>query len=100
MIHPIPIALFDVGGQELIVIFFAILLFLGPKKLPELARALGKAKSEFNKASREFQDEIERAAQLPDSHSSSDAPKLQAPEATIPNGSSPNEASDSQKKIT
>lgn len=62
----LPLAIFDVGGQELIVIFLAILIFLGPKKLPELARALARARNEFNKATREFNEQIEKAANAPE----------------------------------
>lgn len=35
---------------ELLIIFFVILILLGPKKLPELARAIGQAVNEFRKA--------------------------------------------------
>lgn len=38
------------GGQELILIFLAIIFFFGPSKLPEFARALGRASGEFKKA--------------------------------------------------
>jgi sec-independent protein translocase protein TatA len=47
-------------GPELIVILVIVLLLFGAKRLPELARGLGKAKSEFQKASREVTEEIER----------------------------------------
>ena len=46
-----------VGGQELFVIFIVALILFGPKKLPELARSLGKAVAEFNKAKNEFSRE-------------------------------------------
>jgi len=44
------------GGMEWLIVLaiVAILLLWGPSKLPELARAVGKAKGEFDKASREF----------------------------------------------
>jgi sec-independent protein translocase protein TatA len=44
------------GGMEWLVVvaIVAIILLWGPSKLPELAKALGKAKGEFDKASREF----------------------------------------------
>jgi sec-independent protein translocase protein TatA len=48
------------GGPEIILLFLVILLLFGAKKLPELARGLGKAKSEFQKASDEAEKEIKQ----------------------------------------
>ena len=49
------------GMQEMIVIFVIILLLFGAKKLPELARGVGKSMGEFKKARDEFEHEITRA---------------------------------------
>ena len=43
---------------EMIMIFVVILLLFGAKKLPELARGLGKSMGEFKKAKEEFETEI------------------------------------------
>ncbi|HEX4084699.1 MAG TPA: twin-arginine translocase TatA/TatE family subunit [Chthoniobacteraceae bacterium] len=48
--------LFNLAGPDLIVILLIVLLLFGSKKLPELARGMGQAVKEFNKA----KDEIER----------------------------------------
>ena len=40
----------------MVLVILAVLLLWGPSKLPELARALGRAKGEFEKASREFRN--------------------------------------------
>ena len=40
------------GGWELIIIFIVILLLFGAKRLPDLAKGLGKGISEFRKAKR------------------------------------------------
>ena len=40
----------NIGWMELIVIFCVVLLFLGAKRIPEVARALGKASREFKNA--------------------------------------------------
>lgn len=49
------------GGPELVVIFVVILLLFGAKKIPELARGLGKSMGEFKKARDEFEREITKA---------------------------------------
>ncbi len=49
------------GGTEWIVIFLAILLLFGAKRLPELAKGLGKSIREFKKATSEVEDSIRDA---------------------------------------
>ncbi len=51
----------NLGGQEMIIIFVVILLLFGAKKIPELARGLGKSMGEFKKAREEFEREITKA---------------------------------------
>ncbi|MBC7979101.1 MAG: twin-arginine translocase TatA/TatE family subunit [Armatimonadetes bacterium] len=50
-----------IGGPEMIMIFVVVLLLFGAKKLPELARGVGKSMGEFKKAREEFEHEITRA---------------------------------------
>jgi sec-independent protein translocase protein TatA len=52
------------GGSEWLLIFLAILLLFGAKKIPELARGLGRGIREFRDASREIKREIESEASL------------------------------------
>ncbi len=47
------------GMQEMIVIFLMVLLLFGAKKIPELARGIGKGMGEFKKAKQEFEREIQ-----------------------------------------
>jgi len=49
------------GYPEMVVIFLIILLLFGAKKLPQLARGLGKSMGEFRKAKDEFEHEITKA---------------------------------------
>jgi len=53
--------MFGLGGGEIILILFIILLLFGAKKLPELAKGLGKGINEFKKASNEIKEEVEKA---------------------------------------
>ena len=46
----VPFLLFlDVGGGELLLILIAVFLLFGPKKIPEIARGIGKEMHEFQK---------------------------------------------------
>ena len=53
----------SVGWQEMVVIFVVALVLFGPKKLPELGRTLGKAITEFRRASNELKSTFEREMQ-------------------------------------
>ncbi len=56
-----PVLLFlNLGGSETMIILFAILLLFGGKKLPELARGLGKGIREFKDASEGVKQEIHK----------------------------------------
>src|SRR6478735_7762962 len=55
------LAFMNIGGQELILLLLIILVLFGAKKLPELARGMGQAIKEFQKAKDEFSDELHSA---------------------------------------
>jgi len=50
--------MFGIGMPELLLILALALIVLGPKKLPELARALGKGMAELRRATEEIKDEF------------------------------------------
>ncbi|MEO7174349.1 MAG: twin-arginine translocase TatA/TatE family subunit [Saprospiraceae bacterium] len=54
----IVLAFLNLGGYEIVLIFFVILLLFGGKKIPELARGLGKGIKEFNSARASIESEI------------------------------------------
>ncbi|SIT94206.1 twin-arginine translocase TatA/TatE family subunit [Pontibacter indicus] len=47
------------GGTEVVLILFAILLLFGAKRIPELARGLGRGIREFKDATKEIKSDIE-----------------------------------------
>jgi TatA/E family protein of Tat protein translocase len=58
--------MFGIGMPELILILAIALIVIGPKKLPDVARALGRAMGEFKKATRELKESMEVEEDLRD----------------------------------
>ena len=50
------------GFPELILIGLVVLVLFGSKKIPEIARGLGKGMNEFHKAMKDVQEKVEQAA--------------------------------------
>jgi TatA/E family protein of Tat protein translocase len=48
-----------IGMQEIIIILVVALIIIGPKKLPDLARALGRAMGEFRRAADDLKDNLD-----------------------------------------
>lgn len=51
----------SLGISELLVIFVIVLVFFGPKRMPEVARSLGSAMREFRRSLNQIQRELEEA---------------------------------------
>lgn len=58
--------MFGIGMPELLLIVAIALIVLGPKKLPDLAKSLGRAMREFKKATNEFKESIQIDEDLSD----------------------------------
>jgi sec-independent protein translocase protein TatA len=55
---------FGIGLPEMVLILVVALLVFGPKKLPEIGKSLGKALKGFQDASKEFENEFKRQAEM------------------------------------
>jgi len=71
--------MFGLSPQELFIVFLIILLLFGGKKIPEIARGLGKSMREFKKGVNDIKDEIDRP----------DTPEPAPPEQDTPDKDTP-----------
>lgn len=68
--------MFGIGTQELIIIAVVALLVVGPKKLPDLAKTLGKGFREFRKATDGVTEDLKQTMQSDDHPKESDSKDL------------------------
>jgi sec-independent protein translocase protein TatA len=70
-------SIMNLGGPDLLIILLLVLVLFGAKKLPELARGMGQAVKEFQKAKDEFNDELHKAGKP-------DEPTVRPVQASVP----------------
>jgi len=68
----------NLAGPDLIIILLIVLVLFGAKKLPELARGMGQAVKEFQKAKDEFSDELHKAGKSETETAKSDVKPAQS----------------------
>ena len=73
--------MFGIGMPELLLILAVALIVLGPKKLPEIARALGRGLAEFRRTTDDVKREMQAAADEIDTR-----PESEDAAATEPTG--------------
>jgi Tat protein translocase TatB subunit len=71
--------MFGIGMPELILILAVALIVLGPKRLPEIARTLGKGLAEFRRTTDELKEEIREVEEEIENPSSSKASAEESP---------------------
>ena len=74
----------SLGISELLVIFVVVLVFFGPKRMPEVARSLGSAMREFRRSLNQIQRELEEADPTSDLRKETKSILSQLPEQVRP----------------
>ena len=90
--------MFGIGMPELLLILALALIVLGPKKLPELAKTLGKGLAEFRRATDEIKDEFRQMEQEIDESSTIATPKNDSVVEKPADSPSPVHSTDSTEK--
>ena len=72
-----------IGTWEILLIFLVVLLVFGAKRIPEIAKGMGKGITEFKRAVRDVKDEIETGTEAPRPSSSASADQPEAEEKKV-----------------
>ncbi len=51
----------NIGFGELLIIIIVLIVFFGPKRIPDIAQSIGKGIREFKRAMKDVQDEVSRS---------------------------------------
>ncbi len=90
--------MFGIGMPELLLLLAIALIVVGPKKLPELAKALGRGLAEFKKATNELKESLETNTEFSELKQGFDDIQKTVVDATLP--STPSEEADTEEADT
>ena len=90
--------MFGIGMPELLLLLAIALIVVGPKKLPELAKALGRGIAEFKKATNELKESLETNTEFSELKQSFDDIQETVVDATLP--STPSEEATTEEIAT
>ena len=90
--------MFGIGMPELLLLLAIALIVVGPKKLPELAKALGRGIAEFKKATNELKESLDTNTDFSELKQSFDDIQETVVDATLP--SSPSEEATTEEIAT
>ena len=80
--------MFGLGTWEILMILIVALVFIGPSKLPSLARSMGKGMRDMRRAMAGFEDEVRQASTIPEPNTpqsqNTDEDTLEEPAHRVP----------------
>lgn len=82
----------SIGTSELILIGIVALIFLGPRRLPEIAKKIGKITAEFRGTANEFKETWQREVDVEAEKKAFDLDAIEAEATSIPRGDSTDES--------
>lgn len=92
--------MFGIGMPEMIIILAIALIVIGPHKLPELAKSLGKGLAEFKKATNDFQRNIQEEANKTEEKAAAPQQVAASEQASVETASKTQESAPAEKKDT